>query len=153
MTDRTQRTTEARHAIEEIVLGYADAVDSADLERVAELLDAATVHLPGGAVLEGGEAVHAAYAETMTFYDDRGQVVPYQRRACSPRLRHVTSNLRYQFDEAVTEARTECYVTVLHTLKAPAQVFATGRYLDRFVHDGEAWKIVERKLILDTPVG
>lgn len=153
MTGRTEQVTQARHAIEEVVLGYADAVDSADLETVAELLAGCTVHLPGGAVLEGGEAVRAAYAETMTFYDADGQVVPYRRRACSPRLRHVTSNLRFEFDEAVSEARTECYVTVLHTLHAPAQVFASGRYLDRFVHDGETWKIVERKLILDTPAG
>lgn len=145
----SEDVVQARHAIEAIVYGYARGVDSADLDSVAELLRTCTVTLPGGLVLEGGEAVRAHYARTIIFYDDDEQAVEYRPLACSPRTRHVTTNLTYAFDGDVTRADTECYVTVLQTLGGASQIIAAGRYLDRFERSAQGWTIVERTLVLD----
>lgn len=147
--ERTLKVVQARHAIEDIIFRYADAVDGADMETVGRLLHACTVTLPGDVVLQGGNAIRDHYSRTVVFYDRDERVVPYARLACSPRTRHITSNLIYDFDPAVTTADVQSYFTVYQTLGGTSRIIAGGRYVDRFEYGISGWTMVTRRIHID----
>jgi hypothetical protein len=147
--ERTSLLVEARLAIEKIMFTYAEGIDLGDIETVAELFANGAIVLPDGTEVRGQSAVFDSYADMVMFYDDDENIVPYQRNACSPRTRHVVTNLIYDFDDAVTLANVRSYFTVYQTLGGTNQVIAGGRYADRFENSGKGWFIATRTIHFD----
>jgi hypothetical protein len=147
--ERTLDTVLARHAIEAIVFGYAEAVDSGELERLVSLLGRCEVIMPDGESLAGGRAVADHYARIIQFYDRDGHVVEYGSTPCSPLTKHVTSNLQFDFDNPVTRADVRSYFTVYQGGPAGNAIVAGGRYLDRFERSLHGWQIVRREIHVD----
>jgi hypothetical protein len=144
--DRTIKVTQARIAIEDALFRYAEAIDTGNIETVGMLFAQGGVVLPNGAKVEGNQAVFELYRDIIIFYDDTEQPTPYARGACSPRTRHVVSNVIYEFDNEVTSAQVRSYFSVYQTLAQQNTIIAGGRYVDRFDKDIGGWHFSERRI-------
>ena len=147
--DRINLMTVARSVIEEIMFTYAEGIDLGDIETVAELFTEGAIVLPDGNEIRGYQEVFDTYAGMVMFYDDDENIVPYQRNACSPRTRHVVTNLIFEFDNAVVVANVRSYFMVYQTLDGKNQVIAGGRYVDRFEKTIQGWHIATRAIHFD----
>jgi hypothetical protein len=147
--DRTVEITQARFAIEDALFRYAEAIDTGDIETVGVIFAKGGVVMPNGDKVEGYQAVFELYRDIIIFYDAEEQPTPYVRGACSPRTRHVTSNVIYEFDNEVTSAEVRSYFSVYQTLAGQNTIIAGGRYVDRFEKDIGGWHISERRIYND----
>ena len=147
--DRTLQLAQARFVIEEILFRYAELLDSGDLEGLAALFARGAIKPAVGAPVQGAEEVLGLYASAVKFYDAEENLVAYQRRQCTPRTRHVTTNLIFEFDNAVMEATVRSVFTVYQTLAGRNEIVAGGRYVDKFVRTLQGWHIAEREIIID----
>ena len=65
-----------------------------------------------GTETRGPKAVSTLFSEMIIFYDDAGNEVPYTSKACTPRTRHVTTNIIMEIDNNVEVAKVRSYFTV-----------------------------------------
>lgn len=151
--DRSLNVAQARFAIEGIIFRYAEALDAGDLEAMAELFAAGLVKSAVGTPAKGAQEVFDLYAKVVKFYDAEENPVPYQRLQCTPRTRHLTSNLLFEFDNAVSQAKVRSYFTVYQNLGGRNEIIAGGRYVDQFQRTISGWHIAERQILLDHPGG
>lgn len=149
--ERTLKVVEARHAIEDLVFSYAEAIDLGHIERLVELLADCTLTMPDGSRLQGGAAIADHYRSIIRFYDDDDNEVSYRAGACTPRTRHVTTNLQYEFAGDVESADVRCCFTVYQHLDGANTIVAGGRYVDRFEATASGWRIRERAIHVDHP--
>ena len=120
------------HAIEGLVLRYAELVDDGDFGGVAELLADAT-YRGSGAPLQGRAEIERWFRDTLIVYPDG-----------TPRTQHVTTNVAVEADGNNT-AEARSYVTVLQAVPGDVpQIIAAGRYRDRFERHENAWRWIER---------
>jgi len=147
--DRATQMSLARGVIEEILFTYAEGIDMGDIERVAALFNQGAIVLPDGNEIRGYQEVFDTYAGMVMFYDDEENLVPYQRNACTPRTRHVVTNLIFDFDNAVAVANVRSYFMVYQTLGGQNQVIAGGRYVDRFEKAISGWHLATRTIHFD----
>ena len=149
--DRSLNVAQARFAIEGIVFRYAEALDGGDLEALAELFAAGVVQSSIGEPVKGAQEVFDLYAKVVKFYDTDENPVSYQRRQCTPRTHHVTTNLIFEFNNAVTQAEVRSCFTVYQNLGGRNDIIAGGRYIDQFRRTIAGWRIAERRILLDSP--
>ena len=133
-------TTDDWHAIETLVMTYAERVDLGDFAGVAALFAHATYRAEHGGEIasqDGAAAVQATFDSMVRRYDDG-----------TPRTKHVTTNLIVELDGDA--ARSRCYYTVFQqTDVLPLQPIIAGRYHDRFARvDGE-WRFADRLIYSD----
>jgi 3-phenylpropionate/cinnamic acid dioxygenase small subunit len=147
---RSMKMFEARCAIEDVLFGYAEAIDCGHLERLEDLLGDCELALRDGTTLHGA-AIAERYRNMIIFYDEQENEVAYSAGRSTPRTRHVTTNVRYEFDSAVTEVTVRSYFSAYQTLGGVAWRMAGGRYEDRFrLLDGN-WRMVRRIIHVDDP--
>lgn len=147
--DRIQAITEARYAIEDIMMRYAEGIDTGDIEVVGEVFAKGEMVMPDGSSLKGAKALFDEFSSIIIFYDADGNVVPYKRRECTPRTRHMTSNIIYEFNDAVNEADVRSYITCYQTIGDRNEIIFGGRYIDRFAKDAAGWHLASRAIIGD----
>lgn len=128
------------HAVETLIMTYAERVDLGDYEGVAALFAHATYRAEHGGEItsqEGSAAVLATFEGMVRRYDDG-----------TPRTKHVTTNVMVEVDGDTATSR--CYYTVLQqTDELPLQPIIAGRYHDRFERvDGE-WRFADRLIFSD----
>jgi 3-phenylpropionate/cinnamic acid dioxygenase small subunit len=132
--------SEDRHAIETLIMTYAERVDLGDFHGVAELFEHATYRAINNDVTtarHGAAEVLAALERVVRKYPDG-----------TPRTKHLTTNVVIELDGPLATSR--CYYTVLQqTDEFPLQVVIAGRYHDRFErHDGR-WRFADRLIFAD----
>lgn len=149
--ERTISEAVGRLSIERVLFGYAEAIDTGDIESVSELFAKGVIVMPDGKTLEGSDEVFEHYAGIIRFFDADGNEVDYARGECSPRTRHVTTNVTYRFNNAVNQAEVKSYFTVYQTLDGQNVIVAGGRYVDDFHLDLTGWHVRERRIFLDNP--
>ncbi|MFP6836053.1 MAG: nuclear transport factor 2 family protein [Pseudomonadales bacterium] len=147
--DRTTQITHARLAIEEIMFTYAEGIDRGDMETMAQLFAQGAIVLPDGGEIRGYQEVLDSYTGMVMFYDDDENLVPYKRNQCSPRTRHVTTNLVFSFDDDVSRADVKSYFTVYQTMAGKNEVIAGGRYVDVFERAQDDWHLATRIIHFD----
>lgn len=125
-----------RIAIEDCLHRYCHAVDRCD----AELLRA--VYWPDGTddhVFWSGNAMEFVDF-CIPILKSRGQSL------------HAISNIMMRFSG--NEARVQCYYDAIERVirkdGSANDVTLVGRYLDRFEKRGEEWRILERKVVIDS---
>lgn len=126
----------AREAIRDTLGRYSMAVDSGNFEPLRDVFHpGASLSIQGGGPLVGIDAIlHALRGGSKTgaaFRDGR-----FQRH-------HLTSSLIELIDD--NSARGEHYVLVITELG----IDHSGRYVDRYVRDGERWLIGHRAATMD----
>ncbi len=147
--DRTVQLAQARFVIEEIMFRYAERLDAGDLEGLAALFARGSIKPAVGEPVKGAEEVQKLYSTVVKFYDADENPVPYQRGQCTPRTRHLTTNLIFDFDNAVKAATVRSVFTVYQTLAGRNEIVAGGRYVDRFVRTLQGWHLDERQIIIE----
>ena len=139
---------EARHEIERLIYGYAEALDDGDLARVRELFADADVSPQPDVVLRGG-AVADMFAKHTIFYDAHGPADPWAP-GTKPHTRHVVTNLVIDVADDGLTAAAKSYVIVFQALPDfPLQPVFRNRYRDRFVCVGGAWRFAAREMVHD----
>ena len=127
----------SRDAIANLVHAYAERLDAGDLDGVAALFADATYGRAGGPVRRGAAEIRGALG-VVKLHDGM------------PRTKHVITNLIVEVDEPAGSAAARSYFTVLQATPAlPLQPILAGRYHDRFVRAGGAWRFGERVIHLD----
>lgn len=112
---------------------YAEWFDSGQIDRFATLFRRGRLVFEGMADLTGSDDV-------LAFIHDK--VILYRGR---PRTSHVLTNIGIEVGEDGVSATATSYVTVFQSApEFPLQVIVTGRYSDRYFHDGEDWCFAER---------
>lgn len=147
--ERIQAVAAARFAIEDIMLRYAEGIDTGDIETVGAVFAKGALVMPDGSSLAGADAVFEHFSNLIIFYDSEGNVVPYEHGQCTPRTRHVTSNIIYEFNDAVNQADIRSYITCYQTIDGRNEIIFGGRYIDTFALDQEGWHLVSRSILGD----
>ena len=124
---------QAHESIAALVYGYADLLDSGDLDGVAALFEHAT--WGSGTRTErmhGSEQVRRMY-DGVILYEDG-----------TPHTKHVITNLVIDHAEGSTQASARSYFTVLQAADGTLQPIIAGRYHDRFECVDGDWRFAER---------
>ena len=128
------------HAIETLIMTYAERVDLGDFAGVADLFDGATYRSALGddvTVQDGRDAVLNTFETLVRRYPDG-----------TPRTKHVTTNVMVEVDGNTATARS--YYTVMQqTDVVPLQPIICGRYHDRFAKEGGEWRFTDRLIFSD----
>jgi 3-phenylpropionate/cinnamic acid dioxygenase small subunit len=122
---------ESYHAITTLLYRYAEYMDAADFDAVADLFaDAVLTNEGVDAPIKGGDAIARLYRSTNRVHDDG-----------TLRTRHVTTNVIVDIDEdAGSAAVRSAFVVLQQTPTLPLQPIVTGRYRDRFERSGGTWR-------------
>jgi SnoaL-like domain len=128
------------HAIETLIMTYAERVDLGDFTGVADLFDGATYRSALGddvIVQEGRDAVLNTFETLVRRYPDG-----------TPRTKHVTTNVMVEVDGNIATARS--YYTVMQqTDVLPLQPIICGRYHDGFEQRDGTWRFTDRLIFSD----
>lgn len=133
-------TWESHHAITTLMFRYAEYVDAADFDAIADLFaDAVLTNEGVDGEIAGGEAIKQLYLRTNRIHDDG-----------TLRTRHLTSNVIVDIEEAAGTAAGRCaFVVFQQTAALPLQPIVTGRYRDRFARSSRGWRFAQRHIIVD----
>ena len=128
------------HAIETLIMTYAERVDLGDYAGVADLFDGATYRSALGddvMVQDGRDAVLATFETLVRRYPDG-----------TPRTKHVTTNVMVEVSGDTATARS--YYTVMQqTDVLPLQPIICGRYHDAFTKQDDVWRFTDRLIFSD----
>ena len=126
------------HAIQTLLVTYAECVDAARLADAAALFEHATYRVvregqEDPVVAQGAAEVERFFAITRVYPDG------------TPRTKHVITNIDVRLDGDAATSR--CTVTVFQQTEVlPLQPIASGHYVDRFERVGGVWRFSEREL-------
>ena len=104
--------------------------------------------LQGGNIYQGYSGVFNTYKSAIIFYDDEDNEVEYNRLKCSPKTKHLNTNIQYSFNVDITSANVSSYFTVYQTIKSKSQIVVGGRYEDEFLLEGN-WYLKLRKIYIE----
>ncbi len=123
------------HAINALLVSYAESVDAGRWPAVASMFEYATYrvqHPDGGSSRYDGPGQVQAFCEQARLHADG-----------TPRTKHVITNVAIDVDGDRASARS--YVTVFQqTEMLPLQPIASGQYVDRFERVGGSWRFADR---------
>ena len=124
------------HAINTLLMTYAEHVDAGRFAEVAALFTHATYRVEqsgSGTVLEyRGVADVLGFCQQTRLYEDG-----------TPLTKHAVTNVDIQVDGDRASAKS--YVTVFQQTEVlPLQPIASGRYLDRFDRVDGSWRFADR---------
>jgi hypothetical protein len=128
----------AREAVRDLVARYNASADTGRFDEVVELFASdAVLELPDEAYV-GRDAIAGMFRSV------RDRVVASAPSGVKPHLRHYTSTLQIDVDDA-EHARSRCYYAVLmhHGLDH------WGRYVDDFVCSDGTWQFARRRVTTD----
>jgi 3-phenylpropionate/cinnamic acid dioxygenase small subunit len=123
------------HAVNTLLMTYAEHVDAGRFDDVAALFEHATYRIERA---DGTSSESRGAAQVREFCDDTRLYADG-----TPRTRHVITNVIIELDG--DRAHSRCSVTVFQQTDAlPLQPIASGRYIDRFERVGGRWRFTDR---------
>lgn len=135
--------TGAAREIENLIYGYAERIDTGDLDGLAALFAHGRIcGVPDGppeTVFEGTLGVRRLYEMAIRLYDDG-----------TPKTKHFTTNVQLHIDEPAGTASGSAYYCVAQTTPdLPLQIIVTGRYRDTFHRIEGVWWFDTRVMFID----
>ena len=125
--------TSAALEIPALLARYADAFDAGDFAAAAQLFDGGCVVVDGREIA-GAENITRMWKSFVILYDDG-----------TPRTRHLVTNPAITLGEDGKSAECRSQWTVIQQVPGEAlKLVGTGRYHDRFTHDGTSWRFARR---------
>jgi 3-phenylpropionate/cinnamic acid dioxygenase small subunit len=133
-------TWESYHSITTLMFRYAEYIDAADFDAIADLFADAVITNEGvDGEIAGGEAIKQLYLNTNKVHADG-----------TLRTRHLTSNVIVDVEEvAGTATARSSFVVFQQTTTLPLQPIVTGRYRDRFIRGDRGWHFAQRHIVVD----
>ncbi len=128
------------HAIETLIMTYAERVDLGDFAGAADLFADATYRA------DAGDAVHSQTGAAAVLATFEGMVRRYPDG--TPRTKHVTTNVVIDLADDAATARSY-YLVLQQTDDLPLQPIIAGRYHDRFERVGGVWRFADRLILTD----
>jgi hypothetical protein len=141
---RALSIAEARAAVTNLVMSYAELLDAGNLEAVGDLFaHGEIISRPDAPVRRGRDEVTAMYRAAVRLHPDG-----------TPRTKHVTTNLIIDVDLDGAErptARCRSYFTVFQAVGdvLPLQAVIAGRYHDEFERADGIWRFRSRRMFGD----
>ena len=132
---------DARFAISDLVLTYAERIDLGDFEGLADLFTHAEVTAEGNdGAFQGRDAVFGMFSGSTRKYPNG-----------TPLTKHVTTNLIVEVDLPAGTATGRSYFTVFQAVPGslPLQPVIAGRYRDRFELADGKWRVAARHMLVD----
>ncbi len=126
------------HAIETLLMTYAEHIDAGQFGQAAALFEHSTYRIeragqPDFAAFKGTAEVQRFFEQTRIHADG------------TPRTKHTITNVLIDVDG--DRATSRCYATVFQqTDELPLQPIASGRYIDRFERVDGRWRFADRAL-------
>ncbi|MDA9680002.1 nuclear transport factor 2 family protein [Gammaproteobacteria bacterium] len=130
--------------IEDIMLRYAEGIDIGDMESVGGVFSKSKMVMLDWLSRFGARGACESFSYLIIFYDAGVNGVLYLHNQYAPRIRHVTSNIIYEFNQAVNQANVLSYVTCYQTIGIGNEVIFGGRYTNSFLLDEQGWHLVSR---------
>lgn len=123
----------AEREITRLISTYSYLLDGGKFDEVAELLQHATLEVPG-ATVEGQAAIEQFLGSGVQRHGDG-----------TPRTWHSVSNIMVDVDLDQDSATSTSYFTVHQELQGlPLQAICTGHYRDTFAKQDDSWRFVRR---------
>jgi hypothetical protein len=132
---------DAHWTITNLMYRYAECIDAADFDGVADLLAHATLTAEGTSMfLDNRAAIHAHFADGVRVHEEG-----------TLRTKHVTTNPIVEVDEAAGTAtcRSYCFVLQASPPALTLQPIWAGRYHDSFQRVDGQWRFATRHFITD----
>ena len=130
---------QSEDAIRRLMYLYAECVDLADFEGLAELFRHGEMTSNTATGGMSGERVRDFYARTNKVHENG--------TLCT---RHLATNIIVDVDEAADSASARSYFVVFQaTSRLPFQPIVGGRYHDRFERVGGEWRFRQRRVLVD----
>src|SRR5829696_3141741 len=129
--------------IEDLLHLYAELMDDGRFADAAELFADAQIQRSGadGPVISPGTGLLEYWTSRIPLHEDG-----------TPRTKHIISNVVVGVDDAAGTATSRCYYTVLRPdPEGGVRIATSGRYHDRFVHDGGRWRFAFRDYSVRDP--
>ena len=133
---------------------YADYAHCLDADRLEEWPDFFTedafYRVTSAENFEGGLPLGLIHATSRNMLKDRVSSLRQANIYEPQRYRHLMSALRI-VGEADGAFAVEANFLVIRTMQeGDMTIFAAGRYVDRLVRAGEAWKFAKKEVVLDS---
>lgn len=131
-----------RHAVAELLAGYAAANDLRDVALIGECFTS-----------DGAFTLHIAGGQTIGPLEPRDELVAFFGAAFgaqSDQRRHVVTNIRL-LESDDDRARVEAYLTLIVTDGGTTTLQSAGCYDTEVVRDGTGWRFRAMTLFLDSP--
>ena len=139
-----------REAIEDLLSDYAEVIDSGEIERwPAFFTEDGEYQIITRASHDAGLPIGILYCGSRGMMEDRVQALRAANIYEPHAYRHMLGRPRFeQQDDDVAVRSNFCVFRIAQD--GDTVTFATGRYLDRIVHDGGALRFRSRHVVLDS---
>jgi anthranilate 1,2-dioxygenase small subunit len=140
-----------RLEIEQLYTDYAHCLDSDELERWPEFFtEECRYRVTSAENYEAGLPLAIIYATSKNMLHDRVMALREANIYEPQRYRHFVSCLNIAADGAAAVGAVANVMVVRIMQDGAMTVFAVGRYIDRIRRDGDAWKFVDKAVVLDS---
>jgi len=140
-----------RLALEQLYTDYAHCLDGDELERWPDFfIEDCRYRVTSAENYDAGLPLGVIYATSRNMLHDRVAALRQANIYEPQRYRHFISCLQVlAADGAPVEAVANMMVVRIMQDGAMS-LFAVGRYVDRIVRDGDAWRFAEKTVVLDS---
>jgi anthranilate 1,2-dioxygenase small subunit len=144
-------TVTRRVELELLYADYAHCLDADDLEAWPDFFtDDAFYRVTSAENFEAGLPLGLILATSRNMLKDRVSALREANIYEPQRYRHLISSIRI-VGEAAGGFDVEANFLVIRTMQeGDMTLFAAGRYVDRVVRFGEAWKFARKEVVLDS---
>jgi 3-phenylpropionate/cinnamic acid dioxygenase small subunit len=133
---------------------YADYADCLDNDRLEEwpgfFTEDCAYRVTSAENFEAGMRLGIIYATSRNMLVDRVMALRKANIYEPQRYRHLIANLRISQIEAAAIDLTASFLVVRTMQDGAMTLFAAGRYVDRVVRIGAAWKFARKDAVLDS---
>ena len=133
---------------------YADYADCLDNDRLEDWPDFFTedcaYRVTSAENFEAGLPLGIIYATSRNMLVDRVMALRKANIYEPQRYRHLIANIRIKQAEATAIDLAANFLVVRTMQDGAMMVFAAGRYVDRVVRVGDAWKFARKDAVLDS---
>lgn len=141
---------DARHQIENILFGYARAVDKGDLDTIARLFEHGQIRVEGQSdTFKGSEGVRQMFAKFTVFYNEKLEPIDPLKEQGRPFTQHNTTNLMFEYINDDSARCHTCFTVVQNMPGEPIQTIITGRYEDSFTFNNGVWYLADRLEVMN----
>ena len=140
-----------RCAIEQLYTDYVHCLDADELEAWPDFFtEDCRYRITSAENYEAGLPLGIVYATSRNMLHDRVTALRQANIYEPQRYRHFVSSLNVADDNGTTVEAAANIMVVRIMQDGAMSLFAVGRYVDRLVLDGAAWRFADKTVVLDS---
>jgi anthranilate 1,2-dioxygenase small subunit len=140
-----------RLELEQLYADYVHCLDADELERWPDFFtEDCFYRVTSAENYEGGLPLGLIYATSRNMLKDRISALREANIYEPQRYRHLVSSFRVAGEMAESLDIEANFLVVRTMQEGDMTIFAAGRYVDRVMRDGDAWKFARKEVVLDS---